>query len=402
MQLAHVIELDPTAAQLALFKRAAGIARLAYNWGLARWTELHAAGQETSWMALQREFTARIDGEFPFCRLVPSTVYNQPFRHLGKAFTNFLTGRARRPRFKSRHRSEFSFTLSGDIQAVRPGVVSLPRIHEVRTKEDLRFNGRIISATLSQDAERWVLAVLFDLPDERRANTGAGTVGIDLGLAHFATLSSGEQVDAPKPLVKHQRRLRRLSRRLSRKKKGSRRRQRARQRVRRLHRRIRNIRKDFLHQLSTRMVRENPTIVLDDLAVGNLLQNHALATHISDAGWGEFKRQITYKAELHGRTVLQADAFYPSSRRCSGCGHRQLGLADRTYSCPACGLVIDRDLNAAINLSTLALRGTDARGEFAPLVVQGNLAAKRARGTVNRHAPRARKISPAPVGMCRQ
>ena len=125
MLLAHVIELRPTTEQIRLFKQVAGVARKAYNWALARWTTLHAAGEKTSWMALQREFTALIDAEFPYCRLVPSTAYAQPFRHVGKAFTSFLKGRARYPRFKAKHRTPPSFKLSGDTAAINLRTLAL-------------------------------------------------------------------------------------------------------------------------------------------------------------------------------------------------------------------------------------------------------------------------------------
>jgi putative transposase len=404
MQLAHVIELHPNAEQAALFQRAAGVARCAYNWGLARWMDLYRAGLKPHWMSLQKEFVSRIDAEFPFCRAVPSTAYMQPFRHLGKAFDTFFRRSGRHPTFKARRRTVPSFKLSGAIRQLAPGILQLPVIGAVQATEDIRFPGRIVSATVTRDVDRWTIAVLCDCPEHQRANTGSAVVGIDLGLASFATMSSGERVQAPRPLRQHLRRLRRRSRSLSRKQQGSHRRERATRRLARLHRRIRNVRKDFLHQLTTRIVRENQTIVLEDLAVGNLVRNRSLSQAIADASWGEFRRQITYKAVLHGRTVLVADRWFASSQICSACGrrHQGLALAERTYACSGCGLVLDRDVNAAINLRTLAQGGTDARGEVVPLVVKGLLPDHQARSR-NRESTRAqaRKTTSTPVEMCR-
>jgi putative transposase len=206
-----------------------------------------------------------------------------------------------------------------------------------------------------------------------------------VGLSAFATCSDGRQFQAPRPLRCHAKRLRRASRCLSRHQAASKRRQTARRRVARLHRRMRNIRSAFLHPLSTSIVRDNQTIVIEDLHIGGMLKNHHLGRAISDAGWYEFRRQLTYKCQRYGRTLLAANCFYPSSKLCCQCGSHNptLTLADHVYECTVCGNCMDRDVNAARNLCTLAYRGIDARGEPMALVLAGRLPNQPARRRVN-------------------
>jgi putative transposase len=268
------------------------------------------------------------------------------------------------------------------------GKVYLPSIGYVRLKEQPRFKGRVVSSTVKADADRWTLTVLFDVPDRQYhlGHTGDRTIGVDVGLNSFATFSDGTKVEAPKPLKKNLKRLRRRQRTLSRRQKGSNRRKRAKLSVARLHRRIRNVRKDFLHTLTTKIVRENQTIAIEDLNVKGMLKNDKLSRAISDVGWFEFRRQLTYKSVLHGRTLFVADRFFPSSKKCSRCGLKKvdLTLADRTFVCPFCRHTEDRDVNAAKNLRTLAQRGTNARGELQALVLDG----------IIKHQPTRRNVNP--------
>jgi len=367
--LAHVIALRPTPAQTTLFLKAAGCARLAFNWALAHWNSQYEAGEKPTWMTLQKAFVARIDADVPFLREIPSHAYAQPFRHLHQAFQRFSAWTGRRPRFTSKRRDQPTFK-PGKVRC-SPGHVILPVIGAVRSCDELRWAGRVVSSTVHVDADRWTISVLCEVAEEVAAPDPAGApttavVGIDLGLSTFATCSDGRRYDAPKPLRRSATRLKRASRRLSRRQPGSHRRQKARQRVARLHRRIRNIRNSFLHTLSTSIVRDNQTLVIEDLRIDNMVKNHRLARAISDAGWSEFRRQLVYKAVRHRRTLLVASGFYPSSKLRSQCENHKpsLTLADRVSDCTVCGNRMDRDLNAAMNVSTLALRGIDARGEL--------------------------------------
>ena len=386
--LAHIIALRPTPAQITLVLKAAGCARLAYNWGLERWNRAYQAGEKPNWMELQKDFVARIDTEYPFVREVPSSAYAQPFRHLNQAFRDFLEGNARRPRFKSKRRDQPTFK----VRTVRfcDRHVILPVIGAVRSTEALRWSGRVVSATVRADADRWTISLLCEVAEAAAQPPvpGAPTtavVGIDLGLRAFATCSDGRQFLAPRLLRRYAERLRRAARRLSRRQHGSRRRQAARRRVARLHRRIRNIRSAFLHPLSTSLVRDDQTLVVEDLHINGLLRSHRLARAISDAGWREFRRQLTYKAVRYKRTLLAANGFHPSSKLCCQCGSHNpaLSLRDHFCDCAVCGNRMDRDINAAKSLYALAQRGIDARGEHTALVVAGCLPVQPARQSVN-------------------
>lgn len=228
-------------------------------------------------------------------------------------------------------------------------------------RESLRFIGKIMSATVSRVADRWFVSITVEtesIPVAQAENQGA--VGVDLGVAALATLSTGEVVPGPKAHKALLGRLQRLSRSLSRKVKGSANRRRAKAKLGRLHSRISDIRKDALHKLTTAVTRRFHTIGIEDLNVRGMVKNRRLARAVSDMGFFEFRRQLEYKAAQRGAIVVVADRWYPSSKTCSACGHKlsELPLAVRQWSCPACGADHDRDVNAAINLRNLAVSST--------------------------------------------
>jgi putative transposase len=199
------------------------------------------------------------------------------------------------------------------------------------------------------------VAVSVEMPDQLTTSESQAVVGVDLGIKALATLSTGEQFAAPKPLARQMERLQRLSRQLSRKQKGSQNRAKARMRVARLHAQIANIRNDALHKLTTMLVARFGTVVIEDLNVRGMQRNRRLARAIGDVGMGEFRRQLAYKVETAGVRVVVADRWYPSSKMCSACGFKLdiLPLAVREWVCPQCGVVHERDINAAVNLEQL-------------------------------------------------
>jgi putative transposase len=216
-----------------------------------------------------------------------------------------------------------------------------------------------LSVTISKKADQYFASFQVELLDTYEYtyhSENQTVVGVDLGIKDFAVLSTGDRVHGPKALRSNERKLKRLQRSLSRKKKGSRNRQRARFFVAKQYLRIRNIRQDFLHKLITDLVRRFGTIVIEDLAISNMVKNHNLAKSISDQGWGEFRRQLDYKTKLANQDLVIADRFYPSSKLCSVCGQKneKLQLSDREWACNFCGTVHDRDVNASINLQRLA------------------------------------------------
>ncbi|WP_238361618.1 IS607 family element RNA-guided endonuclease TnpB [Actinopolymorpha pittospori] len=284
--------------------------------------------------------------------------------------------------------------------------VVLPRLGRLKLHESSRKlarrleagTARIMSATLRRDGGRWHVAFTVQVERRDRAPAPPGSVvGVDVGITHLAVLSTGEVIPNPRHLSKTQNRLRRLGRALSRKtgpdrrsgQRPSQRWQRAAARLGRAHARVSNLRRDGLHKLTTRLAAMHGTVVVEDLNVAGMLANRRLARHIADAGFAEFRRQLAYKTAWNGGRLLVADRWYPSSKTCSGCGavKTKLALSERTYTCQACGLILDRDANAARNLAALAAKTTAgsgpvaARGADHKTRPSGQVAKKREPGT---------------------
>jgi len=359
MILAHKIRLAPNNRQEAYFRRAAGAARFAWNWGLAEWRKAYSSGGRSSGYKLRKRFNAIRRSEFPWTYDVHRDCTSEPFRNLQKTLKSFFhKAKAGKnpafPRFKKKGRCKDSFYLANDpcVFWVKGKEVKIPKIGIVRMQEPLRFEGKIMGATISRQADQWHIAIQVDVGDAPKVRIDDEVVGIDLGIKNSATLSTGEVVKGPKPLAKNLKRLQRLSHQLSRQQKGSKNREKTKLRFAKLHLRIANIRADHLHKLSSRLCSENQTIGIEDLNVQWLARNQHAAKAIRDEGWGKLRRQLEYKSELWGSQLVIHDRWFPSSKTCSSCGYvkDELLLSTRTYRCSVCGLVIDRDLNAALNL----------------------------------------------------
>lgn len=363
MILAHQIALDLTAEQERYCRRAAGTARFTYNWALAEWQRQYAAGEKPTALKLKAQWNALKHAQFPWVAEVHKDANQQPFAHLSTAFQKFFRHEADYPVFKKKGQHD-SFYVSNDKCTIAGKRLRLPVVGWVRMREALRFTGKVMAVTVSRIAHRWFASITvgMDLPPAHCENQAV--VGVDLGVLRLATLSTGEAVEGPKPLRKLQKVLRRCSRGLSRKQKGSANRSKAKQKLARLHYRITCQRTDALHKLTTDLVRRCGTVVIEDLHVKGMVRNHHLARAISDMGFGMFRRLLTYKAAMAGVALVVADRWFPSSKLCSQCGvlHETLALKDRVFRCTACGLVLDRDLNAALNLTTLPTAG----GEVTP------------------------------------
>ncbi len=353
-------ELDPTGRQQRLLAKAAGTARYAFNWGLALCKRLLDAGQPVPHAAeLHRLWNAEkpqrswVYGASKCCG-------QEALRDLDRALAHFWRERqaGRRigfPRFRRKHGRRDSFRLTGSIK-VHPREVSLPRIGCVRTKETTeKFHGRILSATVGREADRWYVSLTVEVERDDPQPVEGPVVGVDLGLKSLAVLSDGARLESPKPLAKALRRLRHRQRLHSRKQRGSRNRRKSAVGLARLHRRIGCRRTDFLHKATTDLAKTKSVIVVEDLSVRGMIRNHSLARSIADAGWSEFRRMLEYKTQWYGSQLVVAPRFYPSTKTCSACGHIQdeMPLGDRVFRCEACGLEIDRDLNAARNLASL-------------------------------------------------
>lgn len=365
MLRAHKIKLTPTKEQAIYFARSCGVARHAYNWALAAWKEQYEAGGKPSEMSLRKQYNALKPVEFQWALEVTKCAPQQAIKNLGTAFQNFFRrvkqgGKPGYPKFKRKGLHDAFRADNGPQKAGEHAVpvdgksVKLPKCGVVRMRESLRFAGQVISATVSKQADGWYVTLLVDTTDCLSGPLDRGIVGVDLGIKELATLSTGEVVPSLKPHRAAHQRLVRLSRTLSRKQKGSSNRAKAKAKLARLHQRIANVRVDALHKLTTRLATEFDTIGIEDLNVRGMLANRHLARSIADAGFAEFRRQLEYKAVMTGAHVVVIDRFFPSSKTCSQCGTiHPMKLSDRVMVCD-CGNVLDRDLNAALNIRNKA------------------------------------------------
>jgi len=369
----HKVRLQPTAAQEDYFRRACGTARFAYNWALAEWRKMYEARKADptqpapSEALLRKRLNSIKATDFPWMAEVTKVAPQQAIKNLGTAMQHFFrrvksgkkSGRGYGyPAFKRKGVRDSFRADNGpkDKQSHAVKVdgrhLALPRCGVVKMREELRFAGRVLSVTVSRMADGWYAAILVETEDRLRATADNGAVGVDLGVADFAALSTGEIVPSLKPHRAEHARLRRLGKSLSRKCKGSANRAKAKTKLARLHLRIANVRKDALHKLSHRLATTFSTIAIEDLHVAGMLRNRHLARSIADAGFAEFRRQLEYKSAMTGACVVVVDRFFPSSKTCSACGvvHQDLTLSVRRWTCADCGAEHHRDLNAAKNI----------------------------------------------------
>jgi putative transposase len=363
MNRAWKFELDPNNVVRTLLAKHAGTARFAWNWSLARRIERfrtqEGKAKFTNAIAEHKALNSLKPLEFPWMYEVSKCAPQEALRNLDKAFKCFWARRKEGigfPKFKKRGVSRDSFYLQGAIKP-QDRYIQLPNLGSIRLKERIRnrVKGKILSATVSRTADRWFvsIATVEDVPMARPPEGPA--VGVDLGLKTFAVLSDGTKIKSPRPLKGALTRLKRAQQSHSRKQKGSCNRRKASLRVTKIHARVVNVRKDFLHKITTKLAKTKSTIVIEDLNVRGMVRNHLLARNISDSGWGEFRRQLEYKTVWYGSKLVVADRWFPSSKLCSDCGYKleKLPLSIREWGCPSCGVVHDRDTNAAINLERL-------------------------------------------------
>ena len=383
MIIAHKIALDPSDVQGTYFRKAAGTARFAYNWALNQWQQQYDAWKADSSLpkpsdaALRRQLNAMKREQFPWMLEITKNAPQMAIIHVGQAFKNFFKGIAEYPKFKKKGRHD-SFTLTNDQFSIKGSRVHIPKLGWVRMHETLRFVGKVVEGTVSRTADRWFLSVTVEIPDPpvvRRENQAV--VGVDLGVSALATLSTGEKIAGPKAYAATLKQLRRLAKQFSRQMEAAKVRaglqpgqpipkgmpiplsqnmRKTQQRIARLHAQIAHIRANALHQLTTDLVERFDVIAIEDLNVVGMLKNHTLARQIADMGFGEFRRQLEYKAGQRGKTVIVVDRWYPSSKICADCGYKvpKMPLAVRAWTCPACHTHHDRDINAAINLRKVA------------------------------------------------
>jgi len=358
---AYRYELDPNNRQRTVLHQHAGVARFAYNWGLDQRIHLFRKNEGkdryTNAMKQHKLLNSLKRTQFPWMYEVSKCAPQEALRDLHKAFQNFYRGRRKGqkmgfPRFKRKGVKD-SFRLTGTIR-FEVKKVQLPRIGKIRIKEkrDVYFSGRILSATVRRRAGRWFVSVTVEeeIPDPARISGQA--VRVDLGVKTLATLSDGKRYTNPRALGRKLRKIRQIHRSLSRKKKGSINHEKAIIHLARMYLRVLNIRQDTLHKLTTYLAKSHSKIVIEDLCVSGMMKNRRLARAIADVGFYEFRRQLEYKCQWYGSELEIAPRTFASSKLCTQCGHRkrELSLSEREYHCEQCGLRIDRELNAALNL----------------------------------------------------
>lgn len=347
----------PTQEQELLLRRTIGCARLIYNKALAErsvaWTQ---AKKSVGYAAQDRSLTGwKKQPDLLFLNDVSSVALQQALRHLQTAYTNFFQKRAAYPSFK-RKSAGGSAVFTRSAFSFRDGQLKLAKMSnplDIRWSRPLPEGTKPTSVTVSLDtANRWHVSILCEDATVKKLPKLKTAVGIDLGILALATLSTGEKIPNPRHDEAELASKRRLSRSLARKKKGSHNRYKAQQRLARLHARIADRRKDSLHKLSTRLVRENQVIAVEDLNVAGMVHNRSLARVISDAGWRQLLTMLAYKCEWYGRDFVKIDRFFPSSKTCHSCGAvvESLPLSIREWKCEACGASHDRDVNAAKNV----------------------------------------------------
>ena len=383
---AYKLELLPSNKQRTNLFKFAGTSRWAWNWGLAdrnfRYRNNTGDDRYTTAINQNKEIVKLKHSSELWLKEISKTVPQDALRDLQQAFTNFFKGTHGFPKFKKRGVHD-SFRLTSTVRIHENGFnkkkcrrfrasnnhscskscnqkftapsIQLPRLGKIRIKEVPDFkNGttKISSATVSRQADRWFVSLTVTEDWDDPTNPEGDCVGVDAGLTHSFISSDGEKYDNPRFLKHKLKKLRKLNKELHRRKKGSKNQERSRKKVAKLYWKISNLRSDYLHQITTKLAKSHKIVVVEDLNVKGMIRNRKLSLSIADVGWGEFRRQLKYKCEWYGSTLVEAPRFFPSSKLCSNCEciKKNQTLAERVYNCDNCGISIDRDENASLNL----------------------------------------------------
>jgi len=358
---AYKYRFYPSDEQKRVLAQTFGCCRYVYNWALRQRTDAYYQRGERMYYegTAQRLVLLKKQEETVWLNDVSSVPLQQALRHLDKAFRNFFDGRANYPTFKKK-RNQQAATYANNAFIWKDQALTLAKMDaplSIVWHRPLPDGCKPSSVTVTKDeADRYFVSILVE-EDIKALEVSPKTVGLDLGLKSMVITSDGHTYGNPKFFSKNEKKLAKAQRRHAKKKKGSKNRNKARLKVARLHQKISDRRRDYQHQLSASVIRENQVVCVESLQVKNMVKNHCLAKAISDVGWSEFIRQLEYKAEWYGRTIVKIDKWYPSSKRSFDCGHLldSLPLDVRSWACPECGVVHDRDINAAQNILAAGL-----------------------------------------------
>jgi putative transposase len=360
----YKFRLEPNAEQRKRLGQHFGVCRFVYNYFLDRRNRLYRENKQGSSYHKDCAELTILKKELAWISDANSQSLQQELKNLDTAFNRFFKGQARFPKFHSKKRDKQSFRVPQFV-TVEDDRIKFPKFREgIKVRLHREIEGDIKFATISRNrAGQYFACICVEriIPKLKKVRK---EVGVDLGVKDLATCSDGQVFENIKPYRSLERRLKRLQRSLSKKEKGSKNRERAKRKLAKLHQRVADIRNNHLHQVTRKMVNENQVIVIEDLNIRGMLRNHRLAKSVQDASLYELVRQLEYKSEWYGRTLVKVDRWYPSSKTCSGCGfvNQNLTLSDREWTCPRCGEIHDRDFNASVNILNEGYRTVGTTG----------------------------------------